>query len=707
MQKIFEKCLRHRKLVIAAFGILTALSVLCIPQVHVNSDLSDYLPDDSASTISLDVMDDVFGDDMANLRLYVQGVSLTDARDLADSLESGSGAENIEWLGDHADIHEPLAMQDSDTVSKWCRDGGYLYTAHIPAGHETEMVPEIREIAEAAPGATRVAIDGAAAETDYSSQATHTDLSKIMLVAIAIVIIVMMLITVSYAEPFIMLLVIGIAIVLNMGTNVIQGEISSITQLVAAVLQLAVSMDYAIVLSTSYHRFKRECSSSQEAMLRAMTHSHVVILSSAAVTFFGFATLCLMKYKIGMDLGIVLAKGVVFSFLSIMLLMPCVMLACDRLLEKTSHRRLVPGMGAWAGICRKVALPVFLVVIVVVVPAYLGKSAAEFTYGASTSAKAGTQLAEDGSLLRDVFGESQSWAILVPEGRWADEAALVDDLESLGTTASVVSYGKTVNAQIPYQLGDEADVSQLISGGYSRIVLTSDVSEESDEAFALVDTARGLCSSHYGDSYYLAGKTVTLSDVADVSKGDEALIQIASIVAIGIVLLIMFRSLSIPFILLFTIEVSIWINLAVPYFLGQSTSFIGYLVIDAVQLGAAVDYSIIYAHEYLKQRAVLPKYEAAAAALKHASVPILASASILMLSSVGIYLLSSNAIISELGMLIGRGALIATAMIFLFLPTLFVGGDWIVRHTSVGLEFARKEDKENTYRPIPAKADEI
>ena len=537
-----------------------------------------------------------------------------------------------------------------------------------------------------------MAIDGSAADKAYSFASTATDLSKIMIVAVIVVYLIMMFITISYVEPLVMLISIGIAIVMNMGTNIIQGEISSITQLVAAVLQLGVSMDYAIVLTTTYHRIRDNYETPRDAMLEAMVSSFNVILSSAAVTFFGFATLCVMSYRIGMDLGIALAKGIVFSLLSITLLMPCIILSWDRALTRTQHRSFVPSFSKWAGLCRKAAIPAFIVVAVVAVPAYLGKTSSEFSYCSSGAIRPGTQLGQDSAFLRRRSGEEQTWAILVPSEQWANEDALIADLKALATTESVMSYGTIASDQIPYQLGNESDVSQLMADGYSRIVLTSDVTEESDEAFALVDTVRSICQQHYGDSYYLAGNTVTYADLATVSASDEVLVQLASVAAIGIVLLIMFRSIAIPIILLLAIEISIWINLSVPYFTNTATSFIGYLVIDAVQLAAAVDYSIIYTHEYLSQRERKPKYRATYDTICHSAVPIIASASILVLASIGIHLLSSNAIISELGLLLGRGTIIATFMIFLFLPTLFAGGDWIIRHTSLRLKFFPGKD---------------
>ena len=691
MESVFRFVLKHRWWVLAAFACLTAFAVLCIPHVKVNADFSDYLPKDSPSTIAADVMADEFTDDVSNIRVYAEGVDVAEARQAADALRATDGVIDVTWLGDEVDLDKPLEVLDADTVSSWKDDGGYLYEVTMSAPFTQGGIDALRSAAESA-GAQSVAVDGSAASTASTVQSVNADMGKIMLIAVAAVLLVLMLSTSSFAHPFIALTAIGSAIILNMGSNIIQGEVSTVTQLVASVLQLAVSMDYSIVVLSNYVRARDEEPDEFEATVKAMARSFPVVASSAAVTFFGFLSLVFMRFLIGSDMGIALAKGIAISFVCIVLITPCLLYILRKPAERLSHRSVLSQARGFARACRAVAVPAVVVAALVAAPAYLMQDKTEFTYGSSSSVSPTSQVSQDGALINGKFGEEQTWALLVPKEQWGNEAALVDELKALPTTNSVVSYTETVGSALPIEIAESNDaVSQLVGENYSRILLSSSVPEESDRTFALVEQVRDLAAQQYGDSYQLVGASVSTYDIKQVATADSQTVRLASVSAIGIVLLLMFRSVSIPVLLLLAIEASIWINLAVPYVLGQSTDYIGYLVIDAVQLGAAVDYSIIFAHEYLALRERMPAKEAAFEAISRTTQPILTSAGILILSSLGIYFAASSPMIQGLGMLIARGAALAVVMIFAVLPSLFVWGDRLIAKTSIGLHFWQEE----------------
>ena len=687
MERFFRAILSHRKLVTTLFVVAALLCALCIPQVEVNGDFSDYLPEDSESTVAIEVMDEAFDGDVANLRVYVEDITLAQASALDESYGALESIIDCSWLGDNVDVYEPLEVADEDTVSSWKDDGGYLFELTLEAPYEQNTVDELRAMAEGIEGAGTVAIDGNAASTASVVESVGGDIAKVMVIAIAAVLIIMGLATTSFLYPLLALIAIGIAVVINLGTNIVQGEVSTVTQLVAAVLQLAVSMDYSIVLLSAYQGVREEERDPFEAMVKTCVQAFPVVISSAAVTFFGFVSLVFMRFLIGVDMGLVLAKGIVCSFLSIMLLMPCLVYMCRKPCERLAHRPLFSQAGGFANVCRALAIPAALIVALIVVPCYVAQDMTDFEYGSSSLVNPDSQLGQDGDYIAEKFGEEQMWAVLVPEGDWESENALVEELEALETTTNVTSYVTAAGSAMPTEVVGESTLSQLISGGYSRIIMTSDVADEGDETFALVEDVRSICESYYGDEYHLVGNSVSTYDIKVVATADSIRVRLASMLAIGIVLLLMFRSLSLPIILVFTIEVSIWINMAIPYFIGSSISYIGYLVIDAVQLGAAVDYSIIYTHEYLKQRRTMPARKAARLAISNATLPILTSSTILMVSALGINFVASSPMVQTLGMLIFRGALLADVLIFLVLPSLFIVLDWVIRHTSIGLGF--------------------
>ncbi len=703
MERLFRGVLRHRRVVIGVFVALTVICACLIPQVKIDANMSDYLPPTAKSSQDLDAMKRIYGNDIANARVYVTGISLPDAKALDRRLKGEKDVISVTWLGDEVDVDQPLETQDADTIADWYDGKGYLFQAVLKSGVKQSQIDHIRAIAKAMPGARKVAIDGSAADDAANMATINTDMGKIMTIAVIVVLVVVALNTTSYLHPIVMLLTIGVAIVLNMGTNVFRGTISSITQLVASVLQLAVSMDYSIVLLTNFGRAQQKTDDQFEAMVAAMTKSFPVILSSAAVTFFGFLSLGAMQFLIGADMGIALAKGIVCSFFSITLLMPCILYNMRGLVEKTMHRPFFRGFHRMAKVCHAGAVPALVIAAVLAVPALLASQSVSFTYGSAANMSPTSQVKLDGDVIDKAFGKSQTWAIMVPAEHWGDENALVEDLQKLPTTKSVLSYSTIASSALPRQLADKSQIKQLFSGGYSRIVLTSRIPDESRQAFDLVKRVRGLCRARYGNRYRLVGNAVSYADIKSVTSVDSTTVKLASILAIGTVLLVMFRSVSIPVILILAIEVSIWMNEAVPYLMGQTINFVAFLVIDAVQLGAAVDYAIIFTEEYLARRRRMPKADASIQSIEKTAQPIMTSSSILILACLGIYLSVSSPMIQQVGMLIARGALISVILIFFVLPLLFTLLDGFVRVTSYKIGFYRGGPKNP--RPTPQPAD--
>ena len=701
MERLFRGILRHRRVVIDVFVALTVICACLIPQVKIDANMSDYLPPTAKSSQDLDAMKRIYGNDIANARVYVTGISLPDAKALDKSLKGEKGVISVTWLGDEVDVDQPLETQDADTIADWYDGKGYLFQAVLRSGVKQSQIDRIRALAKAVPGAKTVAIDGSAADDAANMATINTDMGKIMTIAVIVVLVVVALNTTSYLHPIVMLLTIGVAIVLNMGTNVFRGTISSITQLVASVLQLAVSMDYSIVLLTNFGRAQQRTDDQFEAMVSAMTKSFPVILSSAAVTFFGFLSLGAMQFLIGADMGIALAKGIVCSLFSITLLMPCILYNMRGLVAKTMHKPFFRSFHRMAKVCHAGAVPALVIAAVLAVPALLASQSVSFTYGSAANMSPTSQVKIDGDVIDKAFGKSQTWAIMVPAEHWGDENALVDDLQKLPTTKSVLSYSTIASSAMPHQLADKSQIKQLFSGGYSRIVLTSRIPDESKQAFDLVKKVRSLCRARYGSTYRLVGNAVSYADVKAVTSVDSTTVKLASILAIGAVLLVMFRSVSIPVILIMAIEVSIWMNEAVPYLMGQTINFVAFLVIDAVQLGAAVDYAIIFTEEYLARRRRMPKAEASIQSIEKTAQPIMTSSSILILACLGIYLSVSSPMIQQVGMLIARGALISVILIFFVLPLLFTLLDGFVRVTSYKIGFYRGGTGDSQPAPQP------
>lgn len=690
--KIFRGALNHRRVVIVIAALLFIVSVLCIPSVKINYQFSDYLPESSESTVSLRVMEEAFNSPTPNSNIMVEGLSLTQASELATHMETIEGVEEVMWLGTTCDISQPLETYDPDVVSAYKKGDSYLYQVALDTSVATQSMDLIREVANEV-GATDVSMSGEAINSAVAQGSSDFEIQLILVMAVIVILGLLLITSEAWFEPVLFLSVIGISIVYNLGTNIIFGEISFITQMCAAVLQLAVSMDYGIVMLHAFRGFKAQGLTSYDAAVAAMHKAAAVIASSAATTFFGFLSLCVMAFLIGADMGVVLAKGIVFSFLCVLFLLPILVLSSEKLLKKTAHKKFLPSFDKFAVWCMRIAVPFTVIIALITVPAYLGQKQPNFVYGASGFVEPGTELYEETNAINDTFGAQEQWVMLVPEGDWGRELQMVKRIEDLEGVSAVTSYVTVVSANIPTDMVPSEDLSQLVSGGYSRIVVSTSVEGESEEAFSLVQALRDIGDEFYPEENYLVGSAVTSYDMSLIVNDDSLRIFIASVVAIGLVLLLMFRSLSIPLMLLLTIEISIWINLAIPYFTGESIQYIGYLIISAIMLGATVDYTIILSRAYLDRRVEMEKRPAMLSAISYSAITILTSATILTVCGAFIGIISSNGVIAGLGTLIGRGAFIAALNTFLLLPILFMVLDKVVEKTTWKARFYHGDDR--------------
>ena len=690
--KIFRGALNHRRVVIVIAALLFIVSVLCIPSVKINYQFSDYLPESSESTVSLRVMEEAFNSPTPNSNIMVEGLSLTQASELATHMETIEGVEEVMWLGTTCDISQPLETYDPDVVSAYKKGDSYLYQVALDTSVATQSMDLIREVANEV-GATDVSMSGEAINSAVAQGSSDFEIQLILVMAVIVILGLLLITSEAWFEPVLFLSVIGISIVYNLGTNIIFGEISFITQMCAAVLQLAVSMDYGIVMLHAFRGFKAQGLTSYDAAVAAMHKAAAVIASSAATTFFGFLSLCVMAFLIGADMGVVLAKGIVFSFLCVLFLLPILVLSSEKLLKKTAHKKFLPSFDKFAVWCMRIAVPFTVIIALITVPAYLGQKQPNFVYGASGFVEPGTELYEETNAINDTFGAQEQWVMLVPEGDWSRELQMVKRIEDLEGVSAVTSYVTAVSANIPTDMVPSEDLSQLVSGGYSRIVVSTSVEGESEEAFSLVQALRDIGDEFYPEENYLVGSAVTSYDMSLIVNDDSLRIFIASVVAIGLALLLMFRSLSIPLMLLLTIEISIWINLAIPYFTGESIQYIGYLIISAIMLGATVDYTIILSRAYLDRRVEMEKRPAMLSAISYSAITILTSATILTVCGAFIGIISSNGVIAGLGTLIGRGAFIAALNTFLLLPILFMVLDKVVEKTTWKARFYHGDDR--------------
>lgn len=665
MRKFYEKVVNHPKLILTIYAVLFVICLITSQMISVNYDMNDYLPEDSASTTALDVMDKEFDGGIPNARVMVKDVSIAEALDYKSQIESVKGVSNVTWLDDAGSVTEPLSMQDSDTVETYYRDGNALFSVTIDEDKRVDAVNDIRKII-----GNDNEMTGSAVSTAVATQSTVSEIGKISVIAVLFVVFVLVITTTSWIEPLIILLGIGVAVVINSGSNILFGEISFVTNAAGNILQLAVSLDYSVFLIHRYNECRQECSDNKTAMINALCMSTSSILSSGLTTVIGFLALCLMQFQIGPDLGRALAKGIAISLVTVFVLMPTIILMSSKLLDKTAHKRLLPSFRGFGKFITKVMIPMAIVFIIIIFPSYLASNANSFYYGASHIFGVQTQLGSDTQDIENVFGKSDTYVMLVPKGDKETEKQLSDSLHQIDEVKSIISYADTVGIEVPEQYLDADTLSKLESENYSRMVISVDAEYEGEQTFNLVEEIRNTAQKYYPDSWYLAGEGVSTYDLMDTITADMVKVNLVAIGAVFLVLLLTMKSIAIPVILVLSIETAIWINLSIPYFTGSTIFYIAYLIISSIQLGATVDYAILFTERYKENRNTLDKKQSVIETVSQTTVSIITSG--LILTVVGFLLgyISTHGLLSQLGFFLGKGTLCSLATVFFVLPGL-------------------------------------
>jgi predicted RND superfamily exporter protein len=675
--------IKHKRLVTVFFAVLAIVCLFLSQGVTVNYNVSSYLPADANSTVALEVMSAEFTQAMANARVMVKNVTLAEALDYKARLAAIDGVSNVTWLDDVLDLKRPIEIADPATVETYYKDNSALISVTVRRGEEARIMNEIYDL---------IGEDGAVAGDAvyrYSGQSmAGRESMNATFVAIPVILVILLLATGSWLEPLLFLAAIGVAVFMNMGTNLLLGEVSFVTSSVSPILQLAVSLDYAIFLLSSFADYREKTDDVTEAMRLAMRRSLSTVSASALTTFFGFTALCFMEFGIGPDLGINLAKGIILSFVSVMIFLPALTLCCYKLIDKTKHKPILPKFEHIGKFFVKLRVPALILAVLAVVPSFLAQNSIDFAYGTGGYAP-GTRSYTDQYAMRDTFGSSMPLVLLVPRGDVAREAALSRELRELPHVTGVLSYAVTVGQTIPTEYVDEEIVAQFYSENYARLIVSTDTEEEGAVAFAVVEAVRDTAAGYY-DTVYAVGESVSLYDVMRTVRKDNVLVNWLAILAIAIVLLLTFRSATLPIILVLTIEISIWINISVAYFTGSRLFYIGYLIISTVQLGATVDYAILFTDHYKQLRRVCGRREALQKTYGETFKSILISTATLALAGGTLWLTSSNPVVKTLGMLLARGTALSMLMVCCVLPALLFLLDKLVRVTTLKADFHRE-----------------
>ena len=663
MRKVYEWVVDHRKLVIAFYAVAVIICAICKTQIGVNYDMNDYLPEDSASTVALNLMNKEFDGGVPNARVMIKDVSVPEALKYKEKLKKVDGVTDVTWLDDAVSVDVPLETLDKDTVENYYKDKNVLFSVTIDKKKRVDAVNDIREII-----GDDNAMTGSAVSTAAATTSTVKEIGRIAVIAVLFVIFVLIITTDSWFEPVIVMVGLGVAIILNAGSNLIFGEISFVTNAAGNILQLAVSMDYSVFLIHRFTECRKEEPDTQKAMVDTLTMSTSSILSSGLTTVIGFLALCLMQFQIGPDLGRALAKGIVISLVTVFTFMPCLILCTYKWLDKLEHRPFVPSFGGFGKVVQKIMAPVLVIFVLMIVPSYLASNSNSFYYGASKIFNEKTQTGADTAEIEKRFGRSDTYVLMVPKEDKATQKKLSDALHKIQEVTGIISYVDTVGAEIPESYLDDETYSKLCSDKYTRMVLSVDAEYEGDATFDLVKEVRNTAEKFFPGEWYLAGEGVSTYDLMDTITQDMEKVNLVAIGAVFLVLLLTLKSVVLPVLLVLGIETAIWINLSIPYFMGQKIFYIAYLIISSVQLGATVDYAILLTERYKESRQMMGKKDSITKTLSAVTVSILTSGSALTVVGFLLGIISTHGLLSQLGFFLGKGTLCSLIIVLFALP---------------------------------------
>ncbi|MGN0371632.1 MAG: RND family transporter [Enterocloster sp.] len=688
------------------FAAACLFSLISMLFVDVNYDLTEYLPDYAPSCIGLDKMEEEFGYP-GTARVMLEDVTLYEAKQYKDKLEAVDGVDQVLWCDSTVNIYSGEDFINEEDIEDYYKDGCAVMDVTFDEGSTDKRTSRAIDDMKAITGEKGRYV-GMAVENKSLTENMESEMSLILVISVILIFVILCITTSAWTEPVLFLLVMGVAILLNRGTNIFIGTVSFLTNNVAMVLQLATSMDYSIFLLDAFSREKGSGLSDEQAMTNAIDEAINSIFASSLTTVVGFLALVSMQFSIGADLGLVLAKGIVFSLITVLFLMPAMILKFAKWNDRTRHRSFLPEFRKMSEKIYKIRYAALILMVILVPPAYVAQGMNDFTYGnSSVGASEGTQVYLDDEVIVEKFGRSNLLLALYPNTSVSREKELSDVIEDLPYVKSVTSMSNMLPQGIPEEFLPYSVISQLHTKDYCRMLIYIRTKSESSEAFRCTDEIREIVRQYYPEESYLVGETPSTQDIKTTINEDYSRVNMFSMLGVFLVVMFSFRSLAIPAVVMIPIESAIFMNMAVPYLAGETFGFIGYIIVSSIQLGATVDYSILLTNNYMSSRKKFPKKEACVRALMLSCPSIFTSGTIIILAGYAISYISTTAAIGDIGHLIGRGALFSVILVLTALPALLVLTDKIVtsneweriqkvmkkRHTECSSEVKNNEDE--------------
>lgn len=691
MQKFGRGVVKLRVPILIVSVLLLIPSIFGFLSTRINYDILSYLPSDIETMKGQDIMLDEFGKGGFSL-VMLDGMEDKDVEKVKEKIEKVDHVCDVLWYDTLADVSLPKEVLPDDIYDFFNTDNSTMMAVFFDeatsADGSLEAVKEIRSIA-----GEQCFVSGMSSVVEDIKDLTMQEAPMYVVIAVILTSIILALTMDSFLIPLFFMLSVGMAIIYNMGTNFIQGEISFITEALAAVLQLAVTIDYSIFLWHSYKEEKeKHPGDNKEAMAVAIGKTITSVVSSSITTVAGFLALCFMSYKLGMDMGIVMAKGVVIGVICCITVLPSMILVFDKALEKTMHKDLVPSLEKPSKFIIKHHAAFIVLFIVVLIPAVYGQINTNVYYNLTDTLPKDLNSVIANTKLDEEYNMATTHMLLVDADMEPKEVnSMLDEMGKVDGVSFSMSLDTLIGPSIPREIVPESVTKILKSDKWQLMLIGSEYKVASDEENAQIDELSKILKSYDKDGM-LIGEAAATKDLIDITDHDFKVVNIVSIAAIFIIILIALRSVSLPIILVAVIEFAITVNMGVPCFTNTTIPFIASVVIGTIQLGATVDYAILMTTRYKTERnAGKDKHEAVTIALTTSMKSIMVSALGFFASTFGVGVYSSVDMISQLCTLMSRGAIISMITVICILPSMLMLFDKVIINTTMGMK--KKENK--------------
>lgn len=691
MQKFGRGVVKLRVPILIVSVLLLIPSIFGFVSTRINYDILSYLPSDIETMKGQDIMLDEFGKGGFSL-VMLDGMDDKDVEKVKEKIEKVDHVCDVLWYDTLADVSLPKEVLPDDIYDFFNTDNSTMMAVFFDeatsADGSLEAVKEIRSIA-----GEQCFVSGMSSVVEDIKDLTMQEAPMYVVIAVILTSIILALTMDSFLIPLFFMLSVGMAIIYNMGTNFIQGEISFITEALAAVLQLAVTIDYSIFLWHSYKEEKeKHPGDNKEAMAVAIGKTITSVVSSSITTVAGFLALCFMSYELGMDMGIVMAKGVVIGVICCITVLPSMILVFDKALEKTMHKDLVPSLEKPAKFIIEHHAAFIVLFIVVLIPAVYGQINTNVYYNLTDTLPKDLNSVIANTKLDEEYNMATTHMLLVDADMKPKEVnSMLDEMGKVDGVSFSMSLDTLIGPSIPREIVPDSVTKILKSDKWQLMLVGSEYKVASDEENAQIDELSKILKSYDKDGM-LIGEAAATKDLIDITDHDFKVVNIVSIAAIFIIILIALRSVSLPIILVAVIEFAITVNMGVPCFTNTTIPFIASVVIGTIQLGATVDYAILMTTRYKTERnAGKDKHEAVTIALTTSMKSIMVSALGFFASTFGVGVYSSVDMISQLCTLMSRGAIISMITVICILPSMLMLFDKVIINTTMGMK--KKENK--------------